>query len=550
MTAAVEARLLCDQITRDVEPLQEQLNLAYWNLETTGAEHWVAETERLQTALMKRLANRAELARLNALRQADLGDDRLAREVLLWRNQEQANAFDDRIIEELSRRGTELLALFNSFRADLGGRKVDDNQIDDILANTTDSRAAEAAWRASKRVALYRGEAASPLSGSAPLYQRLIELVKLRNEGARSQGFRDYYAMALELAELDEGWLFRLLDQLAEQTAPAFRRMKAALDAELSRRFGVAPDQLRPWHYGDRFFQRPPKAGGVDLDPLFTGKDLVALTRQTYQTMGLDIEPILAKSDLFPGDPATSKKCQHAFCLSIRIPDDVRILCNITDTDRWMSTMLHEFGHGVYDAGIDPALPFALRSVAHTLTTEAVALLMERHRFDAHWLRAVAGVPPAEAERLQAATRRHLAQQHLIFTRWVLVMCHFERALYADPDRPDLNRLWWELVERYQELRRPSPDHDQPDWASKIHLTSSPAYYQNYLLGELFGAQLQAALTRACAGRWVLNPAAGRFLTERLFRPGATHRWDALLERLTGEPLNTRYFLAALDGSG
>ncbi len=562
-----EARQLCDRITRDLEPLNEQHALAYWNLETTGEERWVAQTERLQAAIMKRLANPEELVLLKRLHKDVQAEGTLGREVLLWRNQEQANAFDDKLIEELARRGTELLALFNSFRADLDGRKVGDNEIDDLLANTRDSRQAEAAWRTSKRVSSYRGEvddaetrrrgdaenvevpaSPRPRAPASPLYERLLDLVKLRNQGARSQGFRDYYAMTMELNELDETWLFGLLDRLAEETAPAFRRMKAELDDSLARKFGVAVNELRPWHYGDRFFQRPPKAGGVDLDPLFKGKDIVALTRRTYEGLGLDIEPILAKSDLFAGDPAVSKKCQHAFCIAVRVPDDVRVLCNLTDTDRWMSTNLHEFGHAVYDAGIDRDLPYGLRGVSHTLTTEAIALMMERHRFDARWLQAVAGVPEDEARRLAAECKKHLAQQHLIFTRWVLVMCHFERALYADPDRPDLNRLWWDLVERYQDVRRPDADPDQPDWASKIHFTSSPAYYQNYLLGEVFGAQLQAAMAKACGGSWIMNPDAGRFLVERMFQLGATYRWDELIHRLGGEPLTTTYFTRACAG--
>ncbi len=554
-----EARQLCARITADVEPLNQELARAYWNLEITGDEHWVAETERLQAAVMKRLANREELTQLRTLHQNGLPDPLLARQVLLWRNAEQQNAFDEKTIEELSRRSTELLALFNTFRADLQGRKVGDNEIDDILANTADARAAEDAWRASKRVASYRGEGPPPPPGGhglsapdvadrKPLYQRLIELVKLRNQAARSQGYRDYYAMAMELNELDETWVFQLFDKLAEQTTAPFRRMKADLDSALARRFGIATSELRPWHYGDRFFQQPPQAGGVNLDPLFKGKGIVALTRRTYEGLGLDIEPILSCSDLFPGDPATSKKSQHAFCIGIRVPDDVRILCNITDTDRWMRVTLHEFGHGVYDAGIDPDLPYALRSTAHTLATEAIALMMERHRFDADWLERVAGVNRSQAERLEAEGRKRLAQQHLIFTRWVLVMCTFERALYTDPDRPDLNRLWWDLVERYQEVRRPGPEHNEPDWASKIHFTSSPAYYQNYLLGELFGAQLQAAMARACGGRWVLNAEAGKFLAERMFKVGAIQRWDELLNLLTGEPLNTEHFTRTLEG--
>jgi peptidyl-dipeptidase A len=542
MDATPQARQLCQHIATDIEPLSTQLAQAYWELETTGDEKWVKETERLQTAVMKRLANRDELTRLRELAKSSVSDALLAREVVLWRNQEQANAFEDRLIEEMSRRSTELLALFNGFRADLNGKKVGDNQIDDILANTTSSAEAEAAWRASKQVSHFHGEG----DAGEPLYRRLLELVKVRNEAARSQGFANYYVMSLELGELDEASLFQTLDQLAQATTTPFRRMKEKLDKELAARFGIRRDELRPWHYGDRFFQSPPKAGGVDLDPLFKGKDVVALTLKTYDGMGMDIRPIVQRSDLFPGDPATSKKCQHAFCIAIRTPLDVRVLCNLTDTDRWMRTNLHEFGHAVYDAGIRAELPFALRSPSHTLTTESIALMMERNRYDAHWLEQVAGVARGEAQRLQDAGRQRLAQQHLIFTRWVLVMCHFERALYANPDRTDLNTLWWDLVERFQEVRRPAADHSEPDWASKIHFTSSPAYYQNYLLGEVFGAQLQEAMAAACGGRWVLNPDAGRFLNDRMFACGASYRWDELLQRLTGKPMGVEAFLAAI----
>ena len=40
--------------------------------------------------------------------------------------------------------------------------------------------------------------------------------------------------------------------------------------------------------------------------------------------------------------------------------------------------------------------------------------------------------------------------------------------------------------------------------------------------------------------------AAGRFLRERFASPGATLRWDALIEHATGEPLDTRHFVGAL----
>ena len=71
---------------------------------------------------------------------------------------------------------------------------------------------------------------------------------------------------------------------------------------------------------------------------------------------------------------------------------DVRVLCNIQKNERWMSTMLHEFGHAVYDKYNDLSLPFLLRMPAHMLTTEAIAMLNGRMSKSPEWLMKIAGL--------------------------------------------------------------------------------------------------------------------------------------------------------------
>jgi peptidyl-dipeptidase A len=135
----------------------------------------------------------------------------------------------------------------------------------------------------------------------------------------------------------------------------------------------------------------------------------------------------------------------------------------------------------------------------------------------------------------------------LVSARWILVMVHFERELYRDPDRDDLNTLWWDLVERMQFIRRPE-GRDEPDWAAKIHFSTAPVYYHNYLLGELMASQLTAHLARGeMRGRRSGSirgvEAVGRFLRERIFAPGASLDWNELLVHATGEGLNPHYFV-------
>ncbi|MGZ8734900.1 MAG: peptidase M3A and M3B thimet/oligopeptidase F, partial [Acidimicrobiia bacterium] len=205
--------------------------------------------------------------------------------------------------------------------------------------------------------------------------------------------------------------------------------------------------------------------------------------------------------------------------------------------------MLHEFGHALYDTSLDPELPWLLRSAAHALTTEGVAMMFGRLPRDPEWLRVVAGRPAEEVDELtpRLAASRRIAL--LVFARWVLVMTHFERGLYADPDA-DHDTRWWDLVERFQLLRRPDGRHAS-DWAAKIHLAAAPVYYQNYLYGELVASQLAATLRRE-AGGIVDRPEAGRLLVDRFLAPGSALRWDHLVEEATGEPLTAAHLAAEL----
>ena len=103
-----------------------------------------------------------------------------------------------------------------------------------------------------------------------------------------------------------------------------------------------------------------------------------------------------------------------------------------------------------------------------------------------------------------------------MFTRWVLVMTNFERALLRR-SRGGLSALWWDLVSRYQ-LVAPPDGRAEPDWAAKIHVACAPVYYHTYLYGNVVASQLRAALERE-AGGLVGRPEAGRLLAEKVFQP-------------------------------
>ncbi len=506
-----------------VEPLMRAEAIEEWESAATGRPEHDERLAQIRAQIMRIYADPERFAKVRAWHQADgFSDPVLARQIQLLYYSFAKGQQDEATIDRITQLQKEVESTFNTFRGTFEGAPRSDNELAAVLMTETDSNRLKAAWEAAKQI----GPRVAPT---------VLELVRLRNDAARRAGFANHYAKNLLLNEIDEARLFATLDELARLTDEPFRQAKAELDEILADRYKIQTADLRPWHYHDPFFQRPPRVGAANVDRFFTGRKLEEIAIRSYDGLGMDVRDILARSDLY-GRP---NKYQHAFCTDIDRKGDVRVMCSLESDERWMETLLHELGHAVYDKYIDPDLPFLLRRPAHTLSTEAIAMLMGRLALNDEWLIEVAGAPADEVARIAPLVRSRQRLGMLIFVRWVLVVVNFERAMYENPER-DLNTLWWDLVERYQRVPRPE-GRDQPDWAAKIHLALYPVYYQNYMLGELMASQLNRTIVKRF-GRLVDTPAAGKFLIDELFRRGACADWDTTLEQVTGERLSPRYF--------
>ena len=252
--------------------------------------------------------------------------------------------------------------------------------------------------------------------------------------------------------------------------------------------------------------------------------------------MGLATEKILARSDLY----GRKGKNQHASCWHIDKADDIRILANIERIFRWLSTMVHEMGHGVYDTNSTANLPWLLRGQSHIMTTEAMAIMAQAYL-----------QIPATIKKLglNASDRKLLAElsaswtrEKLIFSRWANVMVRFEKGMYENPEQ-DLQKLWWDLVSKYQGIQPPAGREHDHDYAAKAHITGAPCYYQNYLIADIIVAQLENTLDKLTGGSTIVgSKKAGRWLVDNWFAPGATLRWDELIKKATGRPLDPSFW--------
>jgi len=515
-----------------VKPIQKKANIASWDAAVSGKAEDYDMAGRLTLAVRQIYSNANEFAFIKQRKGSrQINNPLLARQTILLYNTYLSNQIEPNLLKQIVDLSTEIEKNFSTFRGSIEGQKVTDNQIKDILKTELDSAKRKDAWLASKQVGTV---AASDL----------VRLVKLRNQAAQKLGFDNFHTFFLASSEQDVKELDRIFNELYELTNKPYAKLKADLDRVLAAKYGIAPNELAPWHYHDPFFQETPMVYELDLDSYYKDKNVKELAEKFYAGIGLPVDSILARSDLYEREG----KNPHAFCTNIDREGDVRVLCNLKNNEVQMETILHELGHGIYEKYMDPQVPYLLREPAQIFTTEAIAMFFGRLSRNPAWMQQMLNLSNRQRAQIEKVSDKYAQLGQIIFARWAMVMYQFEKQLYANPDQ-DLNKLWWDMVEKYQLVKRPA-NRNEPDWAAKIHFTIAPCYYHNYMLGELLASQLHHHIVdkvlRLKSDKdvsYVGQKKVGDFLAGKIFRAGSVYNWNKMIERATGEPLTAKYFV-------
>jgi hypothetical protein len=311
----------------------------------------------------------------------------------------------------------------------------------------------------------------------------------------------------------------------------AFLRDTDAMWDDVSRelfrtRLGLAPGQ-------------PTRADALHLfrlgafDHGFPARDMEQAVRRQVGEMGLSAD---AQGRVVYDTGEREGKRARAFCSPVRVPDEVYLVLRPFGGQQDWATLLHELGHALHFAYMDPALPTEARWMGDNSVTEGWAMLFDHLMHDRRWLARYTALDPKDVP----AFRRAAGASELHMLRRYAAKLLYELSLYGG-DTP-----WDALPDLYvQRLGDATAFRYMP--ADAFVDVDARFYSARYLRAW----QLQAVVTRTLVERfdedWFRNPSAGPWVRTELFAPGQRERGDEVAQRVAGEALSFAPLVRAVE---
>ena len=372
----------------------------------------------------------------------------------------------------------------------------------------------------------------------------LIELVKMRNEYAKTKNFDNYFEyMIKEEYDVEPEFLDKLIDDVYLKAQSKIKNLQEKRQNELKEKFEV--DDLKAYHYGllldsdpekgvNEILQSCEKTSPVSkkgINEILINNNIENISRKTYSGMGYDIDKLQAEGkltlDLYP----RKGKNTHGFCFGIEAGKDSRILANLMNNVQSIDTLNHELGHCMYDLGLSTELPFFDRSPSSSAVTEAIAMMMGDIMKKEDILKDI--VPDELLKKFKDSFKDDEAN----FVSRSLQIINFERELYKNPDQNPA-KLWADIKKKY--LNR--DEKADNEWATIPHYLTHPGYYQNYFRATLMKAQIYNHLHEAL-GNITENKNTAEYMDKNIFSIGSSIEEYDLIKQLTGKDFGVDDFV-------
>lgn len=501
---------LRDEFCKELEPKSLKSSIDCWDFYINSTEENMKKYEKSQEAVYELYRDENLYKKLCSIEEIGLEDKHLNKQLkdLTREFDEELNAGE--LKKALRDKENEIAAKYNSYVPQIDGKEISKTEINKLL-------------QTEKNVELRKKAYNAKVQGGDLIADDMVEFVKLRNKFAQSKGYKNYFEYTLkEVYDVDSDYLQDLLDEVYENAKDVNDKIKNENKKELAEEYGIAPEELKAYHYGLLLDNNPAKEINKSLK---SKEQVVDIARRAYSGMGYNIDEMPITLDLFP----RKNKNTHGFCFDIQAGKDARILANLTNDTNSIDTLCHELGHCVYHIGIDTGLSF-LDQTAYPAMTEAVAMMMGDLQQKEDILKGI--VSDEAIEKFKADYKKSEAK----FINRSMLIIGFEKAMYENPDQ-NLSQLWHDLGVKYLGIN--DSDELNNEWATIPHYLSHPGYYQNYFRANLMKAQMYNHL-RKQLGSITENKKTAEYLDKNLFKFGTSIEENELIEKFTGEPLSTK----------
>ncbi len=313
----------------------------------------------------------------------------------------------------------------------------------------------------------------SPRVVASRMRDDVVQLMHLRDELSRRQGFSSYVDLVFFSEELPLEWALSRVEEYVERHLPAVR--------DLIDRHGLS---WSTWLRDLAGIGPPPRS-------YCPQSILNALVRR------------LGLAEILPRITLVASVDGFGFCRPLRIPSDVRIFINSRSSLKVLRTLYHEIGHALGHAANGEDGLYKTYTQVHDETMAVVGELV--------------GLQIIQDDR----TRTPVEELALLENVRCGISCLFEHALWKAPDRAeDL------YCEHYGRL---GFDIGEPEvWALDTFRSLDPVYNHNYVIARITAERTLEHLV----GEFGEDHAEwGRWLLDTYYSPG---RRTSLCEKTAG----------------
>jgi hypothetical protein len=310
--------------------------------------------------------------------------------------------------------------------------------------------------------------------------------------------------------------LSEALQKASDEATPAFERLREKWFARL---LGEDHPEI-PSSYHTAWMRRL-----SPLEATYTKDRATEICLETLSALGFDLtaQPNI-KLDL----EDRPQKSPRACVIASNPPSVVHLITRAQGGLHDYQAFLHEAGHALHYAGVDPSLPYTFRRISrdHALT-EIYSYIVEAISREPGWHEQYFGLSAEQAKDNAEAT---LFLEALLFKRYEAKL-RFELDYWTrfdgDGGDPDV----------YERLLT---DATGVRYRSQAYLSDMDAgfYSADYLRAWIRSAQLHAHLVQQVGEDWWRNEKTGELLRE-LFREGTEPTSEQIAGRIGFDPLDT-----------